>query len=153
MSEGYELSVTRHIAASPDEVYRVWVERFEQWFTPAPWTTESIEQDMRPGGRTALVMRGPAGEEAFVEGVYLEVIPGRLIVSTDAYGAGWIPKQNFMTSVYSFDPEDGGTRYKAAARHWTPDDYEKHKKMGFEEGWGVVADQFKELVESVTASA
>jgi uncharacterized protein YndB with AHSA1/START domain len=148
MSE-YELSVTRHIAAPPEAVYRVWHERFEEWFTPAPWTTESIEQDLQAGGRSALIMRGPAGEEAMLEGVYLEVVPNRLIISTDAYQKGWVPRQPFMTSVYSFEPEDGGTRYTAAARHWTPEDYKKHKEMGFEEGWGTVADQFKLLVEAV----
>jgi uncharacterized protein YndB with AHSA1/START domain len=40
-----------------------------------------------------------------------------------------------------------GTRYTATARHWTPESTLHHKEMGFEEGWGKVADQLKTLCE------
>ena len=40
------------------------------------------------------------------------------------------------------------TRYTAYARHWTEEAMTQHKEMGFDEGWGAVADQFAALCES-----
>jgi len=49
----------------------------EEWWCPKPWTVEIIEQDWHAGGRSAMVMRGPNGEEMPQEGVFLEVSPGK----------------------------------------------------------------------------
>ncbi|MEJ7926080.1 SRPBCC family protein [Sphingobium sp. AN641] len=148
-----ELSVTRHIAAPPDIVWQVWTERTADWFCPRPWTVTIDEMDLRPGGRSALTMHGPGGEHFPNEGVFLEVVPGRRIVSTDAYAAGWVPQKPFMTSITTFEPEDGGTRYTAAARHWDADSMKAHADMGFAEGWGKVADQLAALCEEAVAKA
>ena len=45
-------------------------------------------------------------------------------------------------------PEGDGTRYTATARHWDEDTARRHAEMGFEQGWGVCADQLKALCES-----
>ncbi len=119
MDEDGELSVERHIAAAPDTVWRMMTDRMSDWWCPKPWTTEIVEQDQRPGGRAAMVMRGPEGEEHRLEGVFLEVVPGRRFVTTDAYAAGWIPREPFMTGVWEIEPAGDGTRYRASARHWT----------------------------------
>ena len=147
MDEELELGVERHIAAPPDRVWRVMTDRMAEWWCPKPWTVEIVEQDRRPGGRSAMIMRGPNGEEFPNEGVFLEVVPGRRFVTTDAYGAGWQPREAFMTGVWEIEPYDGGTRYRASARHWTAEARDKHRAMGFVEGWGTVADQLKALVE------
>lgn len=152
MSESnLELSVTRHIAAPPDIVWQVWTEQTADWFCPKPWTVTIDEMDLRPGGRSALTMHGPDGERFPNEGVFLEVVPGRRIVSTDAYAAGWVPQKPFMTSITTFEPEDGGTRYTATARHWDADSMKTHEEMGFAEGWGTVADQLAALCAEAVA--
>jgi uncharacterized protein YndB with AHSA1/START domain len=143
----FELSVERYIDARPEAVFRVWTERLEEWWCPKPWTTELVEQDLRPGGRSAMVMRGPAGEEERLEGVILEVIPNRLIVFTDAFTAGWVPQAPFMVGFFEFTPEGNGTRYRAGARHWDEAAQKQHEQMGFTEGWGKVADQLAQLAE------
>ena len=33
----------------------------KQWFAPLPWTTPQAEMDVRPGGTSLIVMRGPDG--------------------------------------------------------------------------------------------
>ncbi|WP_375401864.1 SRPBCC family protein [uncultured Sphingomonas sp.] len=147
MQDVKELSVERHIAAKPDIVWRVMTERMADWWCPRPWTTEIVEQDWRPGGRAAMVMRGPDGEEFPQEGVFLEVMPGRRFITTDAYAVGWSPREPFMTGVWEIEPEADGTRYRASARHWTAESVEKHRAMGFEQGWSAVADQLKALCE------
>ncbi|NNM78679.1 SRPBCC family protein [Sphingomonas sp. ID1715] len=144
----HELSITRLIDAPPETVWRVWTERTEEWFCPKPWRVEIQEQDLRPGGRSAMVMHGPAGEEMPMEGVFLEVVPGRRIVSTDAFKAGWQPQGPFMVAITEFEPEGDKTRYRATARHWTEEARQQHEAMGFQGGWGKVAEQLAQLAET-----
>lgn len=143
-----ELVLTRHIDAPPEALFRAWTEPalMKQWFAPAPWTTPVVEADVRPGGSSLIVMRSPEGDEFPSRGVYLEVVPNRRLVFTDAYTTAWEPAEKpFFTGIVSFEPEGAGTRYTARALHWTAADRDAHEKMGFHEGWGRCADQLAAL--------
>ena len=142
-----ELSVTRHIAAPPEAVWKAITERTAEWWCPRPWRTEIIEQDWRAGGRSAMVMHGPNGETSGGDGVFLEVVPNRRFVFTDAFKAGWMPQTPFMVGIFEIEPEGEGARYTAKARHWDEAALKQHEEMGFHQGWGIVADQLAELVE------
>jgi uncharacterized protein YndB with AHSA1/START domain len=140
------------IDASPDKVFRAWTEPelLKQWFAPLPWTTPSIETDVRPGGSSIITMLDPEGNEFPSSGVYLEVVENKKLVFTDAYTEAWVPSEKpFMTVILSFENVDGITRYTARARHWTEADREKHEKMSFFEGWGICTDQLEELVKKL----
>jgi uncharacterized protein YndB with AHSA1/START domain len=149
MTSNRELVLTRDIAAPREKLYRCWTEPalITQWFAPAPWTTPHAETDVRPGGASLVVMRGPDGQEFPNPGVYLEVVPNERLVSTDAYTRAWEPSAKpFMTLILTFDDLGGGaTRYTARARHWSEADREAHEKMGFHEGWGQCTDQLAAL--------
>ena len=41
------------------------------------------------------------------------------------------------------------TLYVARARHWTAEAAEKHREMGFHEGWGVCAEQMEALAKTL----
>lgn len=149
MSSDRELVLTRLIDASPHKLYRAWTEPelLKQWFAPKPYTTPEAELDVRPGGTTMVVMRGPDGNDMRLPGIYLEVVPNKRLVFTDAYVKAWEPAAKpFMTVILTFEEEAGKTRYTATVRHWTVEDREAHEKMGFHEGWGLCADQLTELV-------
>ena len=149
MSEALiELSVTRYIAAPPERVWQIMTERLPEWWCPKPWTTEVVEQDWRAGGRTFTIMRGPNGEEIPGEGIFLEVIPNRRFVFTDAVTSDWTPQGPFMIGLFEIAAEGDGTRYSARARHWTEEACQQHKEMGFEQGWAAVAEQLAALAES-----
>src|SRR3954463_14214165 len=109
----HELEISRRIAAPPETVYRVWTERLPEWFAPRPWTTPVAEQDYRPGGRTLVVMRSPEGQDVPNEGVFLEVIPNEKLVFTNAFKADWEPQDPFMVAIFTFEPAEGGTLYRA----------------------------------------
>ncbi len=147
----YELSVERHIAAPPAVVWRVMTERLAEWWCPKPWTTEVVEQDWRPGGRSAMVMHGPNGEAMPMDGVFLDVIPGRSFVFTDAFTKGWQPQKAFMVGFFQLTATDGGTHYRAGARHWDETAMEQHEAMGFADGWTAVATQLATLAEAEAA--
>lgn len=152
-NEDLELSVTRLIDAPVATVWRIATERMEEYWCPKPWTVEIIEQDWRAGGRSAMMMRGPNGEEVPQEGVFLEVLPGKRFVFTDAFTAGWHPKSPFIVGTIEFTDEGGKTRYHASARHWTKEACDRHKEMGFEQGWTAVAQQLAALAEAEAKAA
>jgi uncharacterized protein YndB with AHSA1/START domain len=147
-SNDRDLVLTRLIDVPREKLYRAWTEPelLKQWFAPTPYTTPHAELDVRVGGANTVVMRGPEGNEIPCGGVYLEVLPNRRLVFTDAYTRAWEPSQKpFMTVIISFEDEGGKTRYTARVRHWTAEDREAHEKMGFHQGWGQCADQLAAL--------
>ncbi len=159
-NQDHELSVTRFIDAAPEIVYRVYTERPKEWWCPKPWTTPAAEWDVRTGGRMYTEMRGPDGEGEGGEGVFLDVVPGERIVWTNALKPGWEPQvlsnegcDFAMVVVVTFEPEGSGTRYTARVRHWNEEAVNKHRQMGFEQGWGIVAAQLAELAEAEAQTA
>jgi len=153
MTNDRDLVLTRDIAATPSQLYRCWTEPelIRQWFCPAPWSVSRAEADVRPGGSSLIVMNGPNGEVHPNPGVYLEVVPGKRLVVTDAYTAAWEPSAKpFITIVLTFDDiGEGRTRYTALVRHWTVEDREAHEEMGFHQGWGICTDQLAALAATV----
>jgi uncharacterized protein YndB with AHSA1/START domain len=154
MSDNLELSVTRFIEAPPETVYRVYAERTAEWWAPKPWKTRIVELDLRPGGRFAFEMEGPEGERHPGEGVILEAVPGRRIVTTNAFASGWEPRTSMdsdcdfpSVTIVTFEPEGSGTRYTARVRHWSEAAVKAHEAMGFEPGWNAVAAQLAAIAE------
>lgn len=149
-ADGRDLFLSRLIDAPRDAVYRAWTDSalLEQWFCPKPWTAEVIYNELRPGGASLIVMRGPNGEEFNTPGVYLDVVPNEKLVFTDAFTSAWEPSgKPFMVAEVRFTDEDGKTRYEAHVRHWSVADREEHEKMGFHDGWTQVTEQLARLVE------
>lgn len=148
-STEYQLVLTRVIDAPPAKVFQAWTDPalIVKWFTPPPYETIHAETDVRPGGASLVIMRGPDGTEIRCPGVYLEVIENRRLVSTDAYTEAWKPSAKpFVTLDLSFEDLGGKTLYTARALHWTAEDRDAHEKMGFHEGWSTATDQLAALV-------
>ena len=149
----YELTLTRLLDAPADKLFRCWTtpELMKQWFAPKPYTTPVVETDLRPGGASKVVMRSPEGQDIPCPGQYLEVVPNRKLVFTDAFVGDWVPSGNapFMVATISFEPEGNKTRYTAVARHWNEADLKKHEAMGFHKGWGICADQLEALAKTI----
>ncbi|MFT0862308.1 SRPBCC family protein [Ancylobacter sp. G4_0304] len=143
----YALSVDRFIDASPEKVYEVWTTRTGEWFAPRPYLTPGVEMDLRPGGRFNTVMQAPDGTQMSGKGVFLEVIPARRLVFTDAFAEGWIPQPPFMLAIIEFAPEGTGTRYTATVHHWDAEAMERHEAMGFTTGWSAATGQLADLAE------
>lgn len=147
-----ELVLTRLVDVSAEKLYRCWTEPalLTQWFAPAPWTTPSAQLDVRAGGASLVTMRSPEGVDMPNPGMYLEVVPNRKLVFTDAFSEGWYPAgAPFMVVELTFTPEGDKTRYTARARHWTKEATEQHVAMGFHEGWGVCTDQLVALAKTL----
>lgn len=153
-----DLELTRLLSAPPALVWRCWTEPelICQWFCPKPWSVSEAIVDLRAGGRFFTLMNGPAGEKVPNEGSFLEVVPQRKLVFTDIFGADYAPVAVPLSgaglsfaAILTFEPEGSGTRYRAVARHRSPEDAETHRKMGFHEGWGAAADQLEDLARTL----
>ena len=144
----HELSITRHIAAPPEKVWIAMTDRMAEWWCPAPWRAEIVAQDRHPGGRSAMVMKGPDGEVSPQEGIFLAWDPGRRFAVTDAVTADLETAGPFMIGIWEIEAEGDGTRYTARARHWSDEARQQHADMGFEAGWAAAADQLAALCEN-----
>jgi uncharacterized protein YndB with AHSA1/START domain len=151
-TDGRDLILTCMLNAPPAKVFRAWTDPtlITQWFTPPPWKTTHAELDVRAGGSSLIVMRGPDGTEMPNRGVYLEVVPDRKLVMTNAYTKAWEPSEKpFITFILTFEDLGGRTKYTAIARHWSIADREAHEKMGFHQGWPIATEQLAALLEQV----
>lgn len=151
-ADNREMSLTRLIDAPRDKLFRCWTEPalMVQWFTPPPWKTVHAEIDLRAGGSSYVLMRGPDGTEMPNRGVYLEIVKSERIVFTDAYTSAWVPSAKpFFTGILTFEEEGGKTRYTARVRHWSVEDCQAHEKMGFHTGWGIATDQLAALAATL----
>lgn len=147
-----ELVLDRLLDAPRAKIWRAWTEpeQVKKWFAPRPWMVSRAELDVRPGGSSLIVMRGPEGQEFPGRGVYLEVVENERLVFTDAYVSAWVPSEKpFFTGVITLADEGGKTRYIARALHWTVADREEHERMGFHEGWGKCSEQLEELARTL----
>ncbi|WP_394693852.1 SRPBCC family protein [Hyphobacterium sp.] len=143
-----DLSFTRTLAVPRQLVWECWTqpEHIPHFFVPAPHKVTSVDIDLRVGGRfnTTFDVDGNIMENV---GVYLEVVPGKKLVFTDAYSEGWKPApEPFMTAILQLeDAADGGTIYTATARHRSPETREQHEQMG----WGTAATQLEAYARSL----
>lgn len=147
-----DLKLERVVDVSPEKVWKAWTDpkHLVKWFTPAPWKTIACEIDLRPGGIFSTTMQSPEGQTMPTEaGCYLEVVPNRRLVFTDALGPGYRPrKEAFMTAMVILEPHGAGTRYIAIAKHVDEEKRKQHEAMGFADGWGKALDQLVALART-----
>jgi uncharacterized protein YndB with AHSA1/START domain len=157
-----DLVLERIVDVPPDLVWQAWTtpEHIKRWFTPAPWKTVECEIDLKPGGAFYFVMRSPEGKDYPNTGCFLEIVPGRKLVWTDAMLPGYRPSApaatdpggelGGFTAVITMEPHgSGGTRYVAMAIHRDEAARKAHEKMGFHDGWGKALDQLVELARTM----
>jgi len=149
----HDLTLQLTLEAPRKNIWRCWTEAplLEQWFTPKPFTTQVEHIDLRNGGSSVFIMRGPNGEEVRNAGVYLEVVTNERLVFTDAYTEAWIPSAKpFMTGEINLkDAGKSRTLYTAIARHWNAQDHKSHEEMGFHQGWAQAARQLEALAKTL----
>lgn len=154
-----DLVLERTVDVSPELVWMAWTqpEHLKKWFTPRPWTTVDCEIDLRPGGVFRTVMCSPEGQDFPNQGCYLEIVPHRKLVWTDALEAGFRPSRQEpklpfrFTAVILLEPQGRGTKYTAIVMHKDEESRKQHEAMDFQEGWGKALEQLVEHVKKTRA--
>jgi uncharacterized protein YndB with AHSA1/START domain len=153
-----DLVIDRIINVPVEKVWAAWTqpELIKQWFTPKPWKTVEVDNDLRPGGRTNVVMESPEGQRFPNNGSYLEVVPNNRLTFTSVLLEDFRPAPKpengaqdmpFTASIIIENLGDGKTRYIAWVRHADATGRKAHADMGFHDGWGAALDQLVELME------
>lgn len=154
MTDDLDLEISRIIRAPRARVWNAWAdpEKLAQWWIPRPIICRVSSLDLRPGG--AFVTEMSENDDAFaphLSACFLDVVQEERIVYTNMLTGGWRPAaKGFVTAVITFADHPEGTEYRARALHKTPADRQKHEELGFHDGWGTVAAQLAELVETNT---
>ena len=166
MADSLDLVLERTLDAPRDLVWRAWTDpnHLKRWFAPKPYEISEAELEVRPGGIFRIRMIGPDGFDTGHgnAGCVLEVVEGEKLVWTSALGPGYRPAllaeegcESFpMTAVVTLaDAGDGRTLYRAVALHRNAADRDAHANMGFNEGWGTVANQLEQFAQELAATA
>ena len=150
-----DLTISRVIKAPRSALWAAWTDpaSFEQWWIPAPFSCKVVAMDLRPGG--AFVTRMSEDGRTFtphVNACFLAVDQLDRIVFTNALTGGWrpagqAPYPTELTAIITFRDHPDGTDYAAHVMHKSPTDCDKHRDMGFYDGWGSAIDQLARLVE------
>jgi uncharacterized protein YndB with AHSA1/START domain len=139
-----DLMVERVVQVSAERAWAAWTEpdHLRHWYAPAPGVISECEIDLRPGGVFRFVPRQPDGTESPCTCCYVEVVPYRRLVWTDALRPGFRPAPTgFFTAIMTLEPQGDATRCRTVALHRNEDDRKRHVDMGFYNGWGTVLDQ------------
>jgi len=154
-----EIVITRVFDAPRELVWRVWTQpdHVAKWWGPRGFNTTVTEMDLRPGGRSRYVMKGPDGTEYPVCGVFREVVPMERIVTTDEFGEDFpypdktaLPQNIVLTVLF----EDEGNKTKLTLRiaHPTAEDRKKHEAMGVVGGWNSSFECMDEYLATLRAA-
>ena len=112
-----ELVIERVFDAPRELVYRAFTDpdQLAQWFGPVGFSVprESVEVDVRPGGRQRLVMVNDADPSwtSPVDAVFTEVVENELLVATEEWeGVPGLQEGGTMAFRVEFHDEGGKTR-------------------------------------------
>ena len=143
-----EVIITRVIDAPAHVLFKAFSapEHIKRWFGPKGWPLTLCEMDFRAGGRYRFAMTGPDGTQGPpFGGEYLEIVPNRKIVYTNAFE---MPDAETMVVTISFDEDEqsGQTTLTIHTLFASVAMKHAHLGMGYEQGWGSMLDQLAEVV-------
>ncbi|TPE52196.1 SRPBCC family protein [Amaricoccus solimangrovi] len=109
---GYRFELTRHVDAPRALVFAALAEgpRQRRWCAPEGFTVTDGAGDFREGGAWHCEMTGADGALAWVEGVYLEIDPGRRIAQSQRRVAGDGPRGPEYRVEFTLSDREEGTR-------------------------------------------
>jgi uncharacterized protein YndB with AHSA1/START domain len=112
--ERHELLILRTFAAPRDLVFKAWTdpECMLHWAGPKGFTAKGDQLDVRPGGSHRACLIAPNGQEHWVSGKYLEVLPPRRLVFTHAWELANGERSPETVVTVDLTEEDGATQMR-----------------------------------------
>jgi uncharacterized protein YndB with AHSA1/START domain len=103
-----EIVLSRVIAAPRERVFQAWTDpkQIVQWFGPDGFKVESLECDIRPGGRWRFIFTGPDGTRWDNRMVFLRIEAPRLIEIEHGHDKDEDPTRFHVT--VTFDAQSDG---------------------------------------------
>ena len=120
-------TASRQISASPDTLYRAFVDptSLMKWLPPSGMTGRALEYDFRVGGRYRIELRhegeAPAGSGKTTDrtdvtkGRFIELVPGRRITQSVEFESGDPAFAEEMMITWSIEPTPEGAMVRVTA--------------------------------------
>jgi uncharacterized protein YndB with AHSA1/START domain len=145
------LTITRVFDAPREVVWKAWTDprHLMSWWGPRAHPAETVEADVRVGGRWRHCLRAVEdGSELRHGGVFREVVPPERLVFTFAWEQeGERGNENVVTITFS---EQGGKTLMDF--HQTPF-WSTEERDGHQGGWGSAFDRLDDLLALANGSA
>lgn len=145
-AEQEPLRLSRLFHARREAVFRAWstAEHVKRWFSPESFSVPEARVEMRTGGPFELKMRSPAGEEHWLRGTFVEVVPDRrLVIDIEVADGTGTPLFRAYTEVDLSDAP-GGTRMDLVQRYTLIDPAMAWMVAGAPEGWRTTLDKLEQ---------
>jgi uncharacterized protein YndB with AHSA1/START domain len=139
-AQALTMTMNAEFDASPERVWQLWSDprQLERWWGPPTYPATFTAHDLRPGGRVAYHMTGPAGDQPRGWWEVMEVDPPRRLVFRDGFANDdGTPNDDLPVTVAKVTIEDigeGKTRMSLQSIFPDPEAMEKVLAMGAEEG-------------------
>ena len=144
-----EILITREFNAPPDLVYKAWTtpDLIERWWAGKRGGVDSIEVDLRVGGKWRYVMTATGDFEVAFHGEYREIVPNERLVYTEVYEG--MPEAAAIDTVTFTATDDGRTRMETLVTHERKEHRDAHIESGMEGGMQESMDALEEVAVSL----
>ncbi len=143
-----EITVTRVFDATPDLVYRAFVEPdlLSKWLGPRRLTMTRCEMDVRPGGSWHFVHRDGEGHDYGFHGVFHAVSRNACIVRTFEFEG---EPGHISLETATFEPQGGKTKLTTHAVYQSVADRDGMVSAGMEEGMNDGMERLDEVLKEL----
>lgn len=120
-----------------DRLFDAWTQpdQLRQWFGAEPYDLEDIQIDLREGGLWRFVMHCSEDREEFLEGRYLEILPGKRLAFSWSHNVktpdGEVQKTPPSRVTIRFEPVGSATRMTLEHQKIVTDS----GRLGVRKGW------------------
>jgi uncharacterized protein YndB with AHSA1/START domain len=149
------LRLSRVFHAKRQTAFKAWstAEHVKRWFSPETFTIPEAQVELRVGGPFIVLMRSPAGEEHWIRGSFVEIVPEtRLVIEMRISDKAGKPLFGALTEV-TFADALGGTRMDLVQRYTIIDPASAWMVAGAPEGWRTTLDKLEQVVMSLEGGA
>jgi uncharacterized protein YndB with AHSA1/START domain len=143
------IRVSRVFHAPRETVFKAWssADHVKRWFSPETYSVSDANVAMHVGGPFEVCMRSPRGEEHWMRGTFVEVVPyTRLVIDMRVADAAGKPLFRAYTEV-DFSDALGGTRMDVVQTYTFIDpSIAAPMVAGASEGWRTTLDKLEREV-------
>jgi uncharacterized protein YndB with AHSA1/START domain len=144
-----EIAMTRVFEAQRSLIFEAYTkpELLKRWLLEPPgWSLPVCEIELKVGGTSRFVWRGPDGTEMGMRGVYREIVPPERIVHTELFDEDWTGGETLVTTV--LHEQAGRTTLTTAVRYASREVRDGALNSGMKQGVAASYDRLADLLAS-----